>query len=141
MHREPIRLISGNSPFCETFFTDVRVPVERTWRNAVPSTAMKSTTVTMLRYSDAEVAIAWLCKAFGFETFLVVKGEAEPVTHARLILENSMVMLASIGRAGVYEQRFRLPACSPHDRAVSPAWSVDVKYLLRSGSRNARRGP
>jgi alkylation response protein AidB-like acyl-CoA dehydrogenase len=24
----PIRLISGNSPFCETFFTDVRVPVE-----------------------------------------------------------------------------------------------------------------
>ncbi|MGD8860087.1 MAG: acyl-CoA dehydrogenase family protein [Myxococcales bacterium] len=24
----PIRLISGNSPFCETFFTDVKVPVE-----------------------------------------------------------------------------------------------------------------
>lgn len=24
----PIRLISGNSPFCETFFTDVRVPLE-----------------------------------------------------------------------------------------------------------------
>jgi alkylation response protein AidB-like acyl-CoA dehydrogenase len=24
----PIRLISGNSPFCETFFTDVRVPVQ-----------------------------------------------------------------------------------------------------------------
>jgi alkylation response protein AidB-like acyl-CoA dehydrogenase len=24
----PIKLISGNSPFCETFFTDVKVPKE-----------------------------------------------------------------------------------------------------------------
>ena len=25
----PIKLISGESPFCETFFTDVKVPKER----------------------------------------------------------------------------------------------------------------
>jgi uncharacterized glyoxalase superfamily protein PhnB len=85
---------------------------------------MKSTTITMLRYSDAEAAIAWLCKAFGFEAFLVVKGETEPVTHARLVLENSMVMLASIGRAGVYEQRFRLPA---DVGGVTQATSIVVK--------------
>ena len=27
----PIKLISGNSPFCETFFTDVKVPKENQW--------------------------------------------------------------------------------------------------------------
>jgi uncharacterized glyoxalase superfamily protein PhnB len=69
---------------------------------------MNSTTVPLLRYRDAEQAIDWLCKAFGFEVFLKVPGEGGRIEHARLTLETNMVMLASIGRPG--EDYFRTPA-------------------------------
>ncbi len=70
---------------------------------------MNSTTVPILRYRDAENAIDWLCKAFGFEIFLKVKSEGGRIEHARLILETNMVMLASIGRSGPFEDGFKLP--------------------------------
>ena len=34
-----------------------------------------STVIPALRYRDAPAAIAWLCRAFGFEQHLVVPGE------------------------------------------------------------------
>ncbi|MGC4090360.1 MAG: VOC family protein [Polyangiaceae bacterium] len=71
---------------------------------------MKSAVVPMLRYSDAERAIAWLCEAFGFEVFLKVPGQAGRIEHARLTLEDRMIMLASLGRDGAFENRFRNPA-------------------------------
>jgi uncharacterized glyoxalase superfamily protein PhnB len=69
---------------------------------------MNSTTVPILRYRDAEQAIDWLCKAFGFEVFLKVPGEGGRIEHARLTLETNMVMLASLGRHG--EDYFISPA-------------------------------
>ncbi len=69
---------------------------------------MSSTTIPILRYRDADAAIAWLCRAFGLQVFLRV--DASPaVAHARLTLESNMVMLASLGRAGRFEQLFRSP--------------------------------
>lgn len=65
--------------------------------------------VPILRYVDAERAIAWLCEAFGFEVFLKVPGQGGRVEHARLILEDGMIMLASLGRGGSFETRFRSP--------------------------------
>jgi uncharacterized glyoxalase superfamily protein PhnB len=71
---------------------------------------MKSSVVPILRYTDAERAIAWLCAAFGFEVFLKVPGPGGRIEHARLILEDGMIMLASLGRDGSFDSRFRSPS-------------------------------
>ncbi len=71
---------------------------------------MNSTTIPILRYRDAAAAMSWLCRAFGFEVFLRVDGEHGRIEHARLTLETNMIMLASIGRSGVFEDGFRLPS-------------------------------
>lgn len=71
---------------------------------------MKSAVVPILRYADAERAIAWLCAAFGFEVFLKVPGPHGRIEHARLILEDGMIMIASLGRDGSFDSRFRSPS-------------------------------
>jgi uncharacterized glyoxalase superfamily protein PhnB len=70
---------------------------------------VKSAVIPILRYADAERAIGWLCAAFGFEVFLKVPGRGGRVEHARLILEDGMIMLASLGRDGSFDGRFRSP--------------------------------
>lgn len=70
---------------------------------------MKSTTIPIIRYRDAESAIDWLCRAFCFEVFLKVKGDIG-IEHARLVLGESMVMLASLGRPGKFDDHFKSPA-------------------------------
>ena len=69
----------------------------------------KSKTVPILRYQDAKKSIVWLCKTFGFEVFLEVAGKNEAVEHARLVLGDSMVMIASFGRDGDFENSFVSP--------------------------------
>ena len=62
------------------------------------ASAPKSTVATVipaLRYRDAPAAIAWLCRAFGFEQHLVVPGEGGVIRHAQLTFGNGMVMLGS----------------------------------------------
>ncbi len=71
---------------------------------------MKSTTVPIIRYQDAKKSIAWLCDTLGFEVFLSVPGEADRIEHSRLVLGDSMVMIASIGRQGNFEAKFKLPS-------------------------------
>ncbi len=72
---------------------------------------MSSTTIPIIRYRDAGAAISWLCRAFGFQVFLRVDG-SPGVEHARLILEKNMVMLASLGRKGRFEQSFKAPGAA-----------------------------
>jgi uncharacterized glyoxalase superfamily protein PhnB len=48
-----------------------------------------------LRYEDAPAAIAWLCRAFGFEELLVVPGPDGTVAHAELRYGPCVVMLGS----------------------------------------------
>jgi uncharacterized glyoxalase superfamily protein PhnB len=58
----------------------------------------KQTTATVipaLQYQDAPAAIAFLCKAFGFEKMAVYEGEGGTIEHAQLTLGNGMVMLGS----------------------------------------------
>lgn len=64
---------------------------------------MKSATVPGLRYRDAPAAIDWLCKAFGFDVFMRVPEEGKIVVHARLVLEDNMIMIASARREGAIE--------------------------------------
>ena len=54
-----------------------------------------STIIPAMRYRDANAAIDWLCKAFGFERHLVVPGENGTVAHAQLTFGNGMIMLGS----------------------------------------------
>lgn len=53
--------------------------------------------IPALRYRDANAAIDWLCKAFGFEKKMVVPAEGGGVAHAELVLGNSMIMLGDAG--------------------------------------------
>lgn len=65
--------------------------------------------VPTLRYRDAEAAIDWLCRAFGFEKHLVVPGEGGTIAHAQLTLGNGMIMLGS-ARDDEFGQLQKTPA-------------------------------
>ena len=56
----------------------------------------KTTVIPCLRYRDAQSAIEWLCRAFGFEKHLVVPGEGGTIAHAELSFGNGMIMLGSV---------------------------------------------
>lgn len=53
-----------------------------------------STIIPTLRYHKANVAIDWLCNAFGFERH-AVHGDADVVHHAQLTCGSGMIMLSS----------------------------------------------
>lgn len=54
-----------------------------------------STIIPSLRYRDAHAAIAWLCKAFGFEKHAVYDDDQGGVAHAQLTFGGGMLMLGS----------------------------------------------
>jgi uncharacterized glyoxalase superfamily protein PhnB len=54
-----------------------------------------ATVIPALQYQDAPAAIAFLCRAFGFEKNAVYEGEGGSIAHAQLTLGNGMVMLGS----------------------------------------------
>jgi len=51
--------------------------------------------IPTLRYADANAAIEWLGKAFGFTPTMVIPGDGDTVAHAELVYANGMVMLGS----------------------------------------------
>lgn len=56
----------------------------------------KATTATMipaLRYEDADAAVDWLCRAFGFKPRAVYRNDSGTVVHAELSFGNGMIML------------------------------------------------
>lgn len=57
--------------------------------------ATTATVIPALQYQDAPAAIAFLCRAFGFEKAAVYEGEGGSIAHAQLTLGNGMVMLGS----------------------------------------------
>lgn len=59
----------------------------------------KATVIPCLRYRDAQAAIEWLCRAFGFEKHLVVPGEGGTIAHAELSFGNGMIMLGSVKKS------------------------------------------
>jgi len=54
-----------------------------------------STIMPAVRYRDANAAIEWLCKVFGFEKHAVYPGPNGTVGHAELKLGGGMIMLGS----------------------------------------------
>jgi uncharacterized glyoxalase superfamily protein PhnB len=59
----------------------------------------KTTVIPCLRYRDAQSAIEWLCRAFGFEKHLVLPGEGGTIAHAELSFGNGMIMLGSVKKS------------------------------------------
>ncbi len=59
-----------------------------------------STIIPCLRYRDAHAAIAWLCKAFGFEKHAVYDDDQGGVAHAQLTYRGGMLMLGSVREDG-----------------------------------------
>jgi uncharacterized glyoxalase superfamily protein PhnB len=55
-----------------------------------------STVIPGLRYRDAQAAIDWFCKVFGFEQNAVYKAPDGSIAHAQLTLGGGMIMLGSV---------------------------------------------
>jgi uncharacterized glyoxalase superfamily protein PhnB len=55
-----------------------------------------ATIIPSLRYRDAQAAIEWLCRAFGFERSVVHADDNGVVHHAQLVFGNGMIMLGSV---------------------------------------------
>ena len=49
--------------------------------------------VSALGYQDADAAVGFLCRAFGFEERAVYRDEAGKVVHAELTFGNGMIMI------------------------------------------------
>jgi uncharacterized glyoxalase superfamily protein PhnB len=52
-------------------------------------------------YRDANAAIDWLVRAFGFEKVMVVPGEDGAVAHSELRLGDGMIMVGTAGRGSL----------------------------------------
>lgn len=67
-----------------------------------------STIMPAMRYRDANAAIEWLCKVFGFEKHAVYPGPNGTVGHAELTLGGGMIMLGS-EKDDAYGRGFKSP--------------------------------
>lgn len=65
---------------------------------------------TALTYQDANAAIAWICKAFGFEVRLRVDGEGGLVEHSELTFGESVLMVSDERVQQRKERAFVSPA-------------------------------
>ena len=79
-----------------------------------------------LFYDDAAKAIAWLCKAFGFEVRLKIEGDGGRIEHSELTFGEGLIMVGSTG--GKSERPVPLPCKSPRslDGANTQALCVCV---------------
>ena len=57
--------------------------------------ATRANVMPCLTYREAQAAVEFLCKAFGFKKKMVVEGDGGSIAHAELTLGNAMVMLGS----------------------------------------------
>jgi uncharacterized glyoxalase superfamily protein PhnB len=58
-------------------------------------TTQAPTISTILRYDDAEAALEWLQRAFGFEAASVHRGEDGSLVHAELVYGTGLVMVST----------------------------------------------
>ena len=60
-------------------------------------------------YKDANAAIEWLCKAFGFEVRLKVDGEGGVVEHSELVYEGAVIQVGDERRQAEKGRKFASP--------------------------------
>lgn len=74
--------------------------------NGQPSSG--STIIPRLRYRDAQAAIDWLQRAFGFHV-QAVYADGDTVFHAQLTYGNGMIMLGSSSSSGEWSKLVVMP--------------------------------
>ncbi|HEY4055787.1 MAG TPA: VOC family protein [Kofleriaceae bacterium] len=60
-------------------------------------------------YMDANAAIEWLCKTFGFEVRLKVDGEGGIVEHSELVYGDALYMVGDVRRQKDKDRPFKSP--------------------------------
>jgi uncharacterized glyoxalase superfamily protein PhnB len=60
-------------------------------------------------YLDAQKAVDWLCKAFGFEVRLKVEGEGGLIEHCELVYGEAVIMIGDERRQSEKGRRFVSP--------------------------------
>ena len=88
---------------------------------------------TSLFYKDANAAIDWLCKAFGFEVRLKVEGEGGLVEHSELVFGEALVMIGDERR----QSEKGRPMVSP--RSVNGANTQSVMIYIDDASAHCER--
>jgi uncharacterized glyoxalase superfamily protein PhnB len=68
----------------------------------------RSSVIPALRYRNAQAAIEWLCRVFGFTRHAVYENPDGSIAHAELALGGGMIMLGSV-KDDEYGRRFRSP--------------------------------
>lgn len=58
-----------------------------------------------LFYDDANAAIDWLCRAFGFEVRLKVEGDDGDVVHSELVFGDGLIMVGSTKREHPFSKK------------------------------------
>ncbi len=71
---------------------------------------MPATTIPCLNYRDADAAVDWLCRAFGFTPHAVYRGEDGRVIHAELAYGDGMVMLGPFAAGEFGKKVMTMPA-------------------------------
>src|SRR4051812_49354420 len=89
----------------------------------------RATVIPCLRYRDPEGAIDWLCRAFGFEKHLVVKGEHGVIHRAELSFGNGMIMVEPENAGGAETQTPYL-IVSDADAVYARAKAAGAKIMI-----------
>jgi uncharacterized glyoxalase superfamily protein PhnB len=71
-----------------------------------------SSLISCLGYKDADAAVDWLCRAFGFKEHAVYRNEAGRVVHAELTFGNGMIMLGPDQGGEFGKLVMTLPECA-----------------------------
>ena len=77
-----------------------------------------------MRYKSAPSAIKWLCKAFGFEEYLIVSNDNHMIVHAQLTFGNGMIMVGSL-REDEFIKHQKPPSALDGYNSQSPYIIVD----------------
>ena len=70
----------------------------------------QSAIIPCLSYRNANEAIEWLCRAFGFQKHQVFEGENNLIVHAELTLNGNLIMVASAHTGTPWSKRIKLPS-------------------------------
>jgi uncharacterized glyoxalase superfamily protein PhnB len=83
----------------------------------------KTTMIACLNYRDADKAVDWLCKAFGFEQHAVYRDNEGKVVHAELGFGNGMIMLGPEDK-GDFGKRFMTSPEAAGGRCTQTVYAI-----------------
>ena len=72
-----------------------------------------------LYYDDANKAIDWLCRAFGFEVRLRIKGDDGRIEHSELVFGDGLIMVSS-----------EKPEKFPNHRAPTKCGGINTQNMM-----------